>query len=193
MKIKYNQNPLRTEVILTEEEERELWYKIKISHLENSINYALMYLNEGSNKFSIEKAKDKLSYIDQYAHEHLDLVIKSLKHMHIGDCVCVPSLCAKCHSEHLLGIDTLYGLGKHEAEHILIAFGVLDDNCEQDKTIDEALEYLSNCIKTDYNSPPTNISDTWEQDEVEEDTEYLKYEVKNAYEWLLEYKQKHGF
>lgn len=214
MKIKYNQNPLRTEIILSEEEKREIWYKIKLEQLENNISYALMYLKEDSPKFSIEKAKDKLSYfdntlnasrlkdgntsyIDQYATERLEMMVEALSDMHVGDCVCIPCSCVKCHAEYFLGIDTIDGLGKHHAEHILSAFGVLDDNYEKDKTINEALDYLLNYFPDDYNSLSEKSRENWERYGGEEfynkSAVGWKNEVKYAYEWLLEYKQKHGF
>ena len=46
MKIIYGQNPLAAKVILTEAEKKELWYKIKITQLEDLVFNTYYYLQD---------------------------------------------------------------------------------------------------------------------------------------------------
>ena len=131
MKINYNKNPLYTTVELTEEEKKELWYKIKIEILENKVFEGGYYL-EDNNRFDIERARKilKLEYdkddnntIDKQCNEMVECYIVELAYGHAGDCTCNAFSCGKCQAETLLGIDTIEGLGKHSAYKIDNAFG----------------------------------------------------------------------
>lgn len=192
MKINYNKNPLYTTISLDEHEKKELWYQIKLEDFENRLFNAYFYLNKDK-FFDIEKAKrevdpdyyctDEKSPIDKRCDELLQHYLDELQSNHIGDCICVPCSCSKCHVESLLHIDTIQGLGKHAAHKINEAFGK-----NNEKTIDEALDYLKNYDPT----PLDPESESWKKmGGYEQYMPRWKQEAKVAYEWLLSYRDKH--
>ena len=111
--------------------------------------------------------KDYISYIDD---------------QHFGDCICFACSCIRCQIECMLGIDTLKGLGKHQANKVLDAFGK-----EGNRTIDEAIESLEK--DRDYVKP-----DNW-PDSVGYEVHIPRWENERitAIAWLNKYKEEHGF
>ncbi len=135
MKIIWNQNPLRTQILLDEHEKKEFWYKIKIEEMEHLLFGAHFYLIDGKDYFDIDRARQeadpkyymvdppKKSGLDERVDELYQYFIGDLEdNSHCGDCTCFAASCSKCQAEHLLGIDTIKGLGKHEANKIQWAF-----------------------------------------------------------------------
>lgn len=188
MIITYDKNPLHTIVELDDNEKKELWYKIKINELEDRISSTKFYLR--NNKyFNIDKARDALdieydesdnNQLDEYCNQLLDYYVNQLALSHSGDCTCAPYTCDKCYAESLLGIDTIKGLERHSANKIKKAF---DNN----RTIDEALEYLSN-----YDGIPDDLI-LWEAvGGYKQYVDKWKSEAKSAYDWLLLYKKSYN-
>lgn len=195
MKITYNKNPLLTTVELDDNEQKELWYKIKINEMEELLSSAAFSLEEGQ-YFNLERARKELetnyycpdddnekSGLDKRCDQLLAHFIEELQSYHVGDCTCVPCSCSKCHAESILGIDTMPGLGKHEANKIDGAFG--KDN---DKTIDEAIESLS---KFEINPENYNTEGWKKLGGYEQYVPRWKAEQERAHAWLINYKNQH--
>lgn len=190
MVIVYHANPLRSSVLLTEGEKREFWLKLKVEHLEELLQTTHFHLEQGDTKRALQDCDNKQfydetgnsvgkspvdSYIDGMHASYLDALVG----WHVGDCTCVAMSCSKCHAESVLGIDTLPGLGKHEANMIEGAFGVDGDD------IESALESLRNydpdarCMwKTEHPELFASAVPRWRQ------------EAARAYKWLLEYRNE---
>lgn len=183
MKITYNKNPLDTTIELDEFEKKELWYKVKIAEMEDLLFSTHFHLTEGQH-FSIDRARlecdpkyymtDVKSGLDARVDDLTNYFIEELQSSHVGDCICVPCSCSKCHAEELVGIDTIPGLRKHVAYKINGAFGK-----ENERTLDEAIAYLEAY-------EPKADWEGWEQ--------YIpqwKEEAKEGAEWLKAYKARH--
>lgn len=193
MKIIYNKNPLLTTIELNELEKKEFWYKIKLKEMEDLLYSAHFYLEE-SNIQNIDKTKKYLdpsyyisengkSALDERCDELLDIFLSDLKYTHSGDCTCVPCSCSKCYAEFILGIDTIKGLSKYSASKINSAFGK-----NNEKSIDEALDSLLNY------EPVISAEEKVRWDKVGGYEQHLprwKAEAKNAYDWLLQYKNEY--
>lgn len=147
MKITYTQNPLDTIIELDEHEQKEFWYKLKIENLIErlfSVHYEFTYKKEAPNIEQVLREVNPDHYmadegqdpVDRRADEMLVYYLDALKGKHVGDCTCVPCSCDKCHAESMLGIDTIKGLGKHQAYKV--------DSASKDRTINEAIDYLKN-------------------------------------------------
>jgi len=186
MQIVYKQNPLRTEVILDEAEKKELWYKTKIEEMRSVISNAFFRLEEGD-CLNLQRAreildikrfyssKDKKAEIDERTDESYNEYLDALRDLHIGDCTCVAMSCIKCRAEDMLGIDTIKGLGQHAASFIQ---GTFSKDGKED-SIEDALDYLRNY------KPHAD----WEGWEVH--AERWRQEAKEAYEWLVKYRDEH--
>lgn len=205
MKFIHYQNPLRTRVILTDQEKEIFRLKYKIEYLEDII-YGVRYrLKKDPNdvlncpnphmngKTYWELAKEEIpdGFGSNELHEHImeyaNYYLNDLENgYHCGDCTCLPASCSKCHAEYLLGIDTIKGLGQHEASKINSYF--TPHHNFDERTITEVLD----CLK---HYEPVRSGD-WENYPQEYFDSYVprwKQEAKNAYEWLLNYKNEHGF
>jgi hypothetical protein len=194
MKIIYNKNPLFTTVELDENEKKELWYKIKIIEMEDLLSEAALALEEGTH-FDLKRARKavemnyywpengKKSGLDKRVDQLFEYIIQALKSYHMGDCTCVACSCPKCYAESILGIDTIQGLGKHEAYKIYNAFGKYNE-----KTIDEAIATLSNFEINQENYNP----EAWEKfGGYEKYVSCCKTEQERAHNWLINYKNEY--
>lgn len=185
MEIKYNQNPLRTNVFLTDVEKEQYRYKILKDIIEEEIISVNVYMSgaikldegykdlEDYGKKEIKRLSEMFDDdgIDQEVEHQFDWMIKELEqHDHCGDCTCVPTSCGKCHAEHILGIDTIRGLGKHEAASFSSFF-----RNNPDATAKECLEYLQN--------KPITATEDWHHHHLER----WKNERENAIGWLKNY------
>lgn len=191
MKIIYNKNPLNSIVELSEKEKKELWYKIKISEMENLLFNAHFHLEEGEH-FNLEAAKksvnadyyctDEESPLDKRCNLLLNHYLIELKSFHCGDCTCFAATCSKCHAETFLGIDTIKGLSKNYAIKIQSAFGP-----KNERTIDEAIESLAN-----FKVNPENFNtDSWKKlGGYEQYVPLWKEEASKAKDWLVKYKNE---
>jgi len=192
MKIVWNPNPLLTVVELDDFDKRLLWHKVKIKELEERIISAHVDLADIGKGRSLEESvaqairsldvnrvfdegKGKNSFNGRVDHLTAEYT-KELTLGHIGDCTCVPCSCLKCHAENLLGIDTLAGLGKHEAAKIGGAFAPENKPA---RTLSEVIAYLA-----DYESQ--DVPD-WGLPHVPR----WREEAKRAHEWLVAYQREH--
>lgn len=192
MDIIYNKNPLRTQVLLTDEEVIELWYKIKVKEMQEAMfsahfnltqtgyidhERAVKYLNPtywlGDDNHDLDERIDTLT---NYA-------VEALKYDHCGDCTCVASSCDKCYAEDLVGVNTIPRLGKHSAYKIDGAFGP-----KQERTIDEAIEHLARKAVEPWmiSEAYKNLPDMWDRNVPRWRAEYTA-----AAEWLTKYKHRH--
>jgi hypothetical protein len=176
MTIIYNENPLATQVILDEYEKKELWFKIKIQELQDSLGVTRLYLKEGK-YFSIEKARERVNEIapedtlDKRVDNIVEIYIEELQKNHCGDCTCFAATCEKCCAEHLLGINTIPGLSKYSAHAISGKF-------TKGIGIDQVIEELANYI----------LSATWEH--WEKWAPKWKEDAQKAHDWLVNYKKE---
>lgn len=189
MKIIYHENPLCSTIELDEVEKKELFYQIKIQKMNELLFNAHFYL-QNDQHYDIEKAKKSLdpnywdesddddkTQLDKSCMEDLEVYLTHLSSKHVGDCVCIPCSCIKCHAENMLNIDTIKGLGKHQAHYIDLAFNYKNN-------IEDALYYLKNYQE---------ITDLKKNEHNKQYINRWLKEASEAYEWLLNYKNKHQF
>jgi len=172
MKITYTPNPLDTIIELDEHEKEIFRLKIKVNLLEEDLGSAAIYLDPKNASWVMSPSPRRpdghttetliaevldhyldLSYLysegkyegkglDARVNELLEHYLGELKSNHCGDCTCFPASCCKCHAEDLLGINTIKGLGKHEAYKIQSAFSYKDGDVWKQRTLGEAMEHL---------------------------------------------------
>jgi hypothetical protein len=199
-------NPLRTRIELDDVGRRFLWMRLKLQAHEDCMCDAFFELNaehrktnrDGTPRTLEERAAAAakildLDYIlgdeerngkkiDQYIDERAASFAEDLLAEHCGDCTCVPCSCTKCYAEGLLGIDTLAGLGKHEASKIGGAFKPKDG---EEVSIEEAVSRLEDYHPV-YLGPPS-----WPYEEWQKHVPRWIEEGKRAYEWLETYRRAH--
>lgn len=204
MNIVYNQNPLRTQVLLDEHEKKEFWYKIKVEELQETIISAYFGLDEDKTYFNIDEARTELdpeyfcpdwtdsakkgekSKLDQRVDKLFQYYIADLEqNPHCGDCTCVPCSCSKCRAEDILGIDTIAGLGKHEGHKIWSVFW--RGHNQPDRTLDEVLEIIDKPYSPCKGPAWNGVSN----EEFERHIPRWKTEHENAVIWLKTYRDKH--
>jgi len=209
MKIIYYPNPLRTRVYLNDLEKENFRLRYKVEYLHDIISGVRYRLKEDPNKklecpnpnmnglTHWELARKQIpenfytDEFDEHITEMANYYLNDLENgYHCGDCTCVPCSCSKCHAEYLLGIDTIKGLGKHEAHKIDALFNPVRMSTFDTRTIDEVLELLKN-----YHIEKTK-PESWsnfQQEYYESHIPRWNREAENAYKWLLNYKHEHGF
>jgi hypothetical protein len=202
MKIIWTPNPLASIVELDEHDRQILWHRLKIEQLEERIGQANFDLNPETREWHNKNIKDRsldeavasalknldVEHIEERLNADLQEYVDELASKHSGDCTCVPCSCLKCHVESLLGVDTIPGLGKHEASYIDSAFRPLDKDMPE-RTIDQALQYLR-----DYH-PVKGEGGGWEKATEEEFQRHVPRwteEAKRAYVWLTNYQKEHS-
>jgi hypothetical protein len=189
MKIIYQDNPLAATVVLTADEQREFWLKIKISEMENILES--VWLESNKTYYDIDKIRkdvdidywssddDTKTKLDKRVDELFDIYMSDLNGIHVGDCTCVPCSCTKCHAEDVLGINTIQGLKKHSASIIEYAF--LDF-----KTIDQVIHFLDNYV-------PDRSKGGWDTETDERWNAISPTFIEQASEaanWLKKYKKE---
>lgn len=181
MKIKYAQNPLLSIIELDDTERTILWYRIKVKEMEEMLFEAHFYLQEGREYFSIERARtaveadyyctDDKSPLDKRVDMLYECALSELTSRHSGDCTCFACSCAKCWTEQLLGIDTIKGLGKHEAHKIQSIF-----HADENISAAEALVRMQN-------QAPIEVTKDWHEQHIER----WRAERIRALEWFSNY------
>lgn len=123
MQIHYNPNPLLTTIELDPRDVLLLRVRILADQYEEQMVEAHMMLESGQTEQACVKLSQWHSeaFIRQVDHR-LNFLIEALQEEHCGDCTCVASSCLKCRAESFLGIDTIEGLSKYEANKINFAF-----------------------------------------------------------------------
>lgn len=193
MKINWHQNPFKTKIEIDDRDKE----RILLAHQNEEYSNILCDLNlELNGKYNrqaltdLEVIKEKVGAWGEICNLKVDSdEIKAyfyyLDTEHLGDCVCVPCTCMRCWVESMLGIDTLNGLGKHEASNVQGAFGK-----DGERTIDEALEEL----KIPYSYETRNsVWDKYPREEYEKHIPRWNREREYAVQWLQKYKEEHGF
>jgi len=203
MNIVWNPNPLATVVSLDEHDKALLWHRVKIAHLEEAIMGAHFDLDPEHQQWCRTSLKDRGSMIDfvadarrhidypylcgdeeregetfnKYVSKMTDELVSELASHHCGDCTCVASSCLKCHAEKLVGVNTIAGLGRHEASAIRGAFGSKGQPPVDERALDEAIASLDNYEPKDACGLPH--VDRWRQD------------ARRAHDWLWAYREAH--
>lgn len=152
MKITWTPNPLRT---IVELDAADLWW-----------------LREAM----VDDYGDEMDDPEWSNGLHADYVA-ALADEHLGDCVCSPCSCLKCHAEDFLGINTIAGLRKYQASHIRSAFGN-----DGDRSLDEAIAALANWTP----KPWKQNRETWESC-----LPRWREEAAEAHAWLVAYRDRH--
>ena len=190
MKIIWHQNPFKTKVEIDERDKERILIAYQNEEYSNILCDLNLELNGKYNRpalTDLEIIKEKVGRWDEICDlsvdaEEIQNYISYLDTTHMGDCTCVPCSCMRCFVEDMLGINTIKGLGKHEANNVLGAFGK-----DEKKTIDEAIASLE--ADKEYIKP-----ETW-PDSVGYEIYIPRWESerKRAIEWLKKYKEEHGF
>lgn len=201
MKITYKENPLMTTVELDEFDKTLFWHKLKIEALEDRLFSTHFYLSE--EYFDLKRAQSESnadehdtsegrSKFDKHIDKMCEYFIGELLDIHIGDCTCCPSSCSKCHAEYLLGVDTIKGLRKHEANLIGSLFG--SGPTQPQRSLDEVIALLEEMVKTPIVYDESKVGKSWPL----EDRAAYEYHIPrwtqervNALEWLKSYKAEH--
>jgi hypothetical protein len=191
MKIIWNENPLKTVIEIDERDKERILLFIQneayidiLCNLDNAMNGRY---SKQEPLTDLEKIKSKIEKWEEICNmtidcEEIQIIESDLKGSHGGDCTCWPISCMKCYAESALGIDTLKGLGKHEAHAIMGAFG-------ENRTIDDALRHL-------YKPTERTKLESWakfSQEDYEKHIPRWEAERERALIWLKNYKEEHGF
>lgn len=121
MEIKYNINPLATQIILNDRDMLLLRTRIALFQATEAYNDVI----DGTVDIDTSKPEyrsDECFLESPQVDEIIGTYVEELVGVHSGDCTCVPASCMKCAAETLLGINTLSGLTKHQAHAIESAF-----------------------------------------------------------------------
>lgn len=190
MKINWHQNPFLTTVELDERDKERILIAYQNEEYTNILCDLNLDLNGKYNRpalTDLEVIKEKVGKWGEICDlkvesEEIQDYIGYLNTTHMGDCTCVPCSCMRCFVEDMLGINTISGLGKHQANKVQGAFGK-DGN----RTIDEAIAALEK--EPEYKKP-----DTW-PDSVGYEIHIPRWESerKTAIVWLKKYKEEYGF
>lgn len=190
MKINWNSNPLHTTIDIDEQDIEKILLYTQCEDFSNILCELELRL-EGrlgqETPLTVEEIKKTIKPWSSIRnrdihHDDVQYLVQALQGEHFGDCTCDACSRIKCQAEDTLGIRTTEGLGKHSARKIRGAFGLKSEN-----TIDQALEILAK--KPDYVKPAT-----W-PDVVGYEIHIPRWEEERiaAYEWLKNYKERHGF
>lgn len=194
MKIHWNQNPFKTKIEI-DSRDLELLLRRHQSEKYADILCDLDLRLQGTiGGEALTDPKNILEKISRWRaicnlsvdSKEIQNYVEWLDDGHCGDCVCLPCSCARCEVEDMLGVNTLEGLGKHEALKVLRAF-------EEFETIDETINSLERLLEQPFTS---NKPDSWKmfsQKEYEKHIARWKAERVNALKWLKLYKIKHEF
>lgn len=190
MKINWHPNPFRTTVEIDDRDKQMLLLAIQNEQYSEILCSLKLDLNGEFNRPALTDLEVIKKEVDKWGgicnldvdSEEVQNYISYLNTEHMGDCTCVPCSCMRCHAEEMLGINTIKGLGKHQANSVLGAFGK-DGN----KTINEALVSLYTI--REYRKPAT-----W-PDSVGYEVHIPRWESEriSAAAWLKQYKEEHGF
>lgn len=202
MEIIYNQNPLATTVKLDEHEREILWHKVRYAEMEDLLFSAHFHLTQEGHidhaqaireldpDYYMKDDREK-SGLDQRVDELMKYYLESLEDMHAGDCICFPCSCTKCHTESILGIETLKPYpGKSVLYKIDRAFTYKEGDVWKQRTLPEALEHLK--------SYPENLkvkNEAWKNQSQESwDACVPRWteEAKTAYDYLFNYAKEHN-
>jgi hypothetical protein len=187
MEISWHQNPLRTTVRLTEQEKELLRLQVVSAEFEENVGMAVFHLDAaGQDKqyFDPEEALRQLRYVEaaDVGDREYDLYLSELESGdHMGDCTCYPASCMKCHAEHIFGINTIEGLGKHSALKIYASF-----SRDEATTIHDVIERL-----TGYEPVRSGAWLHMPEEAFDQNVPRWKAEGERAVTWLVAYRDRH--
>ena len=200
MKIEWAINPLETKVFLDEADRKYLRQAIRLEAALNAISYRDIRDKKTDPK-DIERYSIYVKQYDDIAHDEDEVSARidervadyeaELQSGHLGDCVCFACTCSKCWAEHLLDIDTIAGLGSHEAHNIDMCFTDTSTKpwSRAERTAAEALEELA--------KPHSRVKpEDWKnhtQEEYESHIPRWEEERERAFKWYQNYVKEHGF
>jgi hypothetical protein len=193
MKINWHQNPFLTTVELDERDKERILIAYQNEEYSNILCDLNLELNGKYNRpalTDLEVIKEKVGKWGEICNlkadsEEIQSYMKELEYPHMGDCTCVPCSCMRCFVENMLGIDTIEGLGKHEANKMWGAFGK-----DGTTAIDEAIMVLEEPYR--YEERHEGYKDYPEESYMALAVRWNK-ERKSAAEWLKKYKEEHNF
>jgi hypothetical protein len=191
MKINWHENPLRSTVEIDDQVRNMILLGIQndeYTDLLYDIQCGLKSDTLFNNADELLVLQEKSSRWEEICNITVDSdrvysLIAGLSESHAGDCVCFSCSCIKCCAEEILGVNTIMGLGGHQANQIMGAFS------GGDTPIDQAILKLA----TDREYTKTPLWDKWTQEEYDKLVVRWKSEQKSALEWLIKYKKEHGF
>jgi len=128
MKVEYDENPLKSRVILDERDMIMLRNSIMVDELEDKLYDICRLGGPISYTEALDSVYEKVERVVQYYLQALGGEI------HCGDCTKVPSSCVKCHAEDAVGVNTLTDI--RHPYYVTKAFS----DCR--KTLEEAISYL---------------------------------------------------
>lgn len=195
MNIVWAENPLLTTIEVDERDKEKLFLAIKCEQLIErlfSAHYSIAYSKKATVQ-SLAEIVDCVHYLDSGGVNPLDdhckmLVdeyVDALRGPHCGDCTCVPCSCIKCHAEALFDVDTIAGLGKHQAYKVASAFSRgtdRDGNWLPERSIGDAIVWLDN-----YKVDPSK----YDLAEWGNHIERWQREAIDAAAWLRAYRDKY--
>jgi hypothetical protein len=173
VKINWHENPLKSTVVLDENEKEIFIEKARIKELKDAAMSASFHLKDAEGKFySPERAHSFLQHaLDEEGvkERSLDMIKELETGYHCGDCTCVASGCERCLAENVLGFGTLDDLSQRGGYILDMVYG-----SEEDVTLEQALHKLE-----------IEISDALEQGRSEDHADTVE-----VYKWLLIYKME---
>lgn len=170
MTIKYNANPLKTEVILDPVELLAIRYYLISERLSEVCSEVYDALEIKSAHEIKDILGNKWRYVDEDVGGEVDEYVQALKSTHFGDCIAMPTRCMKCVAEDVLGISTVEGANREMLAHIAISQAIVGDD------IDVVIQDL------------TNKKEKYKADEK---LQRWAHNCEEACVWLQEYKKKH--
>lgn len=207
MEIIYQHNPLLNKVILNDAEKKLLFWKVVQSEFEDEI-WSLKFrleayldhkldpneiehkpLKKYTEEFLADPIRKTYEKIDtlaeemikiEYDEEKIKYFVDALQEMHDGDCISQPCSCLKCHAESMLDIESMPNCPGDIGLGLVYAFQTKDEFVGDKKTIDEAIDYLSNRDYAEYENQEFYKShvDRWKERD------------KKAKEYLIYYKKE---
>jgi hypothetical protein len=181
MKIAYDENPLKIQVFLDDEEKDLLRSRI----IDEALKDAMwsIYLDKENNLNNIEK--ETTNIIEELTEsgliqERFDYLLKALeKGEHAGDCTCQPFSCSKCEAEYLLGIDTIKDLPKSMAYSI-------DRSFRECESLDGAIIFLNKTIPSEPSEEYKQYPELWSKN-----LDSFQKTREQAAKWLVNYRNEH--
>lgn len=204
MQIIYQHNPLLNKVILNDIEKKLLFWKVVYSEFEDVI-WTLKFQLESYLDNKLDPAKIGYEPLKKYTEEFLANPIKktyekidtlaeemikieydeskikyfvdALQEMHDGDCISQPCSCLKCHAESMLDIESMPNYPGNIGHALFSSFSS-PNYVYNEKTIDEAIDFLGNRDYTEYENQELYKPDRWKERD------------KKAKEYLIYYKKE---
>lgn len=186
MHIDWKENPLATQVILTDREKEIYKLKVVLSEIRDTAYSAYFHLRTSEKEkkyYDPERAFKYLQRIvDSYGEDigedsHFEVYLGELSNgYHCGDCTCFAATCMKCLAEDKLGVDTLEGLRPHSIVKIDSAF-----RADKNRTIDDVIAVLKRYEPSRGGSSEQVFNDNRDR--------WIK-EAEAAHDWLVRYKEE---